>query len=336
MRSGIRLSRLFYALPSIAAAYLAVLPRPLSAEPAPIGGGESVAQALCRLITTSAESQHIPVEFLTRLIWQESSFRASVTSPAGAQGIAQFMPGTAQERHLDDPFDPEQAVPASAALLSELSARFGNLGLAAAAYNAGPNRVANWIAGHSGLPLETQDYVDRITGRSAEEWAEDARDPGRSNALSTPRKAGSQSCLELASTLRTEVRHAASSALAEAPFAPWGVQLAGNFSKRLALASFSRARASYAGVLGDVRPMIIGTRLRTRGTHARSTGSGFRPRVGGRRTIFAVGSMRFTAPASLCEVQREGPSAQNDSTNRDVMRRIDRRSAARSRRARRD
>ena len=266
MRSGIRLSRLFYALPSIAAAYLAVLPRPLSAEPAPIGGGESVAQALCRLITTSAESQHIPVEFLTRLIWQESSFRASVTSPAGAQGIAQFMPGTAQERHLDDPFDPEQAVPASAALLSELSARFGNLGLAAAAYNAGPNRVANWIAGHSGLPLETQDYVDRITGRSAEEWAEDARDPGRSNAEHAA-KTGSQSCLELASTLRTEVRHG-ELALAEAPFAPWGVQLAGNFSKRLALASFSRARASYAGVLGDVRPMIIGTRLRTRGTRA--------------------------------------------------------------------
>ncbi len=266
MRLGVRLSRFCSALLSIVAAVLAVLPRPLSAEPALIGGSESVAQALCRLITTSAESQHIPVEFLTRLIWQESSFRAGVTSPAGAQGIAQFMPGTAQERHLDDPFDPEQAVPASAALLSELSARFGNLGLAAAAYNAGPNRVANWMAGHSGLPFETQDYVDRITGRSAEEWAEDARNPGRPNAEHTA-KTGSQSCLELASTLRTEVRHGVF-ALAEAPFAPWGVQLAGNFSKRLALASFSRAKASYAAILGDVRPMIIGTRLRTRGTRA--------------------------------------------------------------------
>lgn len=266
MRSGVRLFRLCHALASIAAALLAVPPLPLSAEPAPIGGGESVAQALCRLITSSAESQHIPVEFLTRLIWQESSFRAGVTSPAGAQGIAQFMPGTAQERHLDDPFDPEQAVPASAALLSELSARFGNLGLAAAAYNAGPNRVANWIAGHSGLPLETQDYVDRITGRSADEWAEDVRNPGRANAEHAA-KTGSQSCLQLASTLRTEVPHGGIGSV-EAPFAPWGVQLAGNFSKRLALASFSRAKASYAGVLGDVRPMIIGTRLRTRGTRA--------------------------------------------------------------------
>jgi SPOR domain len=51
----------------------------------------------------------------------------------------------------------------------------------------------------------------------------------------------------------------------EAPFAPWGVQLAGNFSKALALASFARARQSYARVLPDVRPMVIGTRLRSRG-----------------------------------------------------------------------
>jgi hypothetical protein len=52
----------------------------------------------------------------------------------------------------------------------------------------------------------------------------------------------------------------------EAPFAPWGVQLAGNFSKNQALASFSRARQSYAALLGETRPMVIGTRLRSRGT----------------------------------------------------------------------
>ena len=113
------------------------------------GGGETVQQALCRLITRAAEDQHLPVPFLTRLIWQESSFRADVTSPAGAQGVAQFMPGTAAERGLDDPFDPEKAVPASAALLAELSGRFGNLGLAAAAYNAGPGRE---VARRAGLP----------------------------------------------------------------------------------------------------------------------------------------------------------------------------------------
>jgi soluble lytic murein transglycosylase-like protein len=94
----------------------------------------------------------------------------------GAQGIAQFMPGTAQERGLADPFDPEQAIPAAASLLRDLSQRFGNLGLAAAAYNGGPNRVSAWLAGNGSLPAETQDYVrkdyrplSRGLGRSGEE-----------------------------------------------------------------------------------------------------------------------------------------------------------------------
>ena len=234
---------------------------PLRAAPTPVGG-ETVAQALCRVITGAAEAQRIPVAFLTRLIWQESAFRAEATSPAGAQGIAQFMPGTAAERGLDDPFDPEKAVPASAALLSELSARFGNLGLAAAAYNAGPRRVADWLAGRGGLPFETRDYVERITGRTAEDWAADAKAHQTREPAVEP-----QNCLQLAATLRTAPRRAGTR-VAEAPFAPWGVQLAGNFSKSLALASFARARSSLAAVIGDVRPMVIGTRLRTRGTRA--------------------------------------------------------------------
>ncbi len=234
---------------------------PLAAAPVPTGG-ESVAQALCRVITTAANGQHIPVAFLTRLIWQESAFRSEAMSPAGAQGIAQFMPGTAAERGLDDPFDPEKAVPASAALLAELSARFGNLGLAAAAYNAGPRRVGDWLAGRGGLPFETRDYVERITGRSAEDWAADAKAHATHEPAVEP-----QDCLQLAATLRTAPRRAGLR-VAEAPFAPWGVQLAGNFSKSLALATFARARASYAAIIGDVRPMVIGTRLRTRGTRA--------------------------------------------------------------------
>ena len=52
----------------------------------------------------------------------------------------------------------------------------------------------------------------------------------------------------------------------EAPLAPWGVQVAGNFSKERALASFARARRQYAAVLGELRPMVIGTRLLSRGT----------------------------------------------------------------------
>ena len=252
---------------ALAASLLLTPTPPLHAAPTP-AGGETVAQAMCRLITTAADGRHLPVAFLTRLIWQESAFRADANSPAGAQGIAQFMPGTAAERGLDDPFDPEQAVPASAALLSDLSARFGNLGLAAAAYNAGPRRVADWIAGRGGLPTETRDYVERITGRSAEDWAADAKAPGDKAPAAHDLAVDPQSCLQLSATLRTAPRRGGTVAAVEAPFAPWGVQLAGNFSKRLALASFARARSSLAGIIGEVRPMVIGTRLRTRGSRA--------------------------------------------------------------------
>ena len=60
---------------------------------------------------------------------------------ASTQAVARFMPGTASERRLLDPFDPVQALPKSAEFLNELRGQFGNLGLAAAAYNAGPRRV---------------------------------------------------------------------------------------------------------------------------------------------------------------------------------------------------
>ena len=221
-------------------------------------GGESLDQALCRIIEASAARRGLPVDFLTRLIWRESSFRSHVISPAGAQGIAQFMPGTAAERGLLDPFDPEQAIPEAASLLADLQRQFGNLGLAAAAYNGGPGRVANWLAGKGGLPAETQDYVLAITRSPPEDWK-----PGvASNGQRLP--ADPQTCLETAALLRGPNRGGSD----EAPLAPWGVQLAGNFSKARALASYARARQAYASVLGDVRPMIIGTRLRSRGTRA--------------------------------------------------------------------
>jgi hypothetical protein len=234
--------------------------RAAGAEPSAAAGGETMEQALCRLIDGAATRQNIPVGFLTALIWQESSFRPNVVSPAGAQGIAQFMPGTARERGLNDPFDPEQAVPASAAFLAELRDRFGNLGLAAAAYNGGPSRVAAWLAGTGGLPFETRDYVLTITGREADEWAADLK-----KTVKSPPPTGGPSCAERVAQLRASSN---TRIAAEAPFAPWGVQIAGNFSKARALASFGRARATYAAIFGDGQPMVIGTRLRARGTRA--------------------------------------------------------------------
>ncbi|MGU3664389.1 lytic transglycosylase domain-containing protein [Methylobacterium sp. A49B] len=255
--------------------------RPAAAVPSE-GATETVEQALCRLIDESAKARSLPVPFLTRLIWRESSFRVGVVSPAGAQGVAQFMPGTARERGLLDPFDPEQAIPHAAHLLADLKRQFGNLGLAAAAYNGGAARVSKWLSGDGGLPAETRAYVAAITGVPAEDWR---TGPGKAIeypegvAPAKPEKDAKeakeakpeapQTCLQVTASLRIPARgDRFALGLNEGPAAPWGIQLAGNFSKALALQSFNRARSSYAGVIGEVRPMIIGTRLRNRGTRA--------------------------------------------------------------------
>src|SRR5687767_15365267 len=108
------------------------------AEDAP---ASTASDSICLMIESAAQANGLPLEFFARVIWQESRFRADVVGPVTrsgerAQGIAQFMPRTAAERGLLDPFDPVQALPKSAEFLSELRAEFGNLGLAAAAYNA--------------------------------------------------------------------------------------------------------------------------------------------------------------------------------------------------------
>jgi hypothetical protein len=138
---------------------------------------------ICEVVEEVAGEHAIPAPLFARLIWQESGFRNEVVSRAGAQGIAQFMPGTAAERGLEDPFDPLQALPASAGFLRELTKRFGNFGLAAAAYNGGPERVKKWLSGRARLPKETRDYVLRITGRDAEYWAKAQRARPRADVL---------------------------------------------------------------------------------------------------------------------------------------------------------
>lgn len=227
-------------------------------ENAATGKIESIEISVCRLIESSARTQSLPIGFLTRLIWQESSFRPNTISPAGAQGIAQFMPKTADERGLANPFDPEEAIPKSAELLADLKQRFGNLGLAAAAYNAGAPRVANWLAGHGNLPAETRDYVLTITRHRAEDWTGAAA----VETITDSAIFSKQSCLQATADIRrSEPRSVAASVL----FAPWGVQLAGSFSKAAALAAYARARSSYFTIIGKIEPMVIGGRVPSRG-----------------------------------------------------------------------
>jgi Transglycosylase SLT domain len=127
-------------------------------------------EEICQTLSQAAQSNELPVPFFIRLLFQESRFSPSAVSVAGAQGIAQFMPETSASEGLDNPFDPLQAIPASARLLRKLIAQFGNLGLAAAAYNAGPKRIQDWLEKKGDLPEETQGYVKTVTGRPAETW----------------------------------------------------------------------------------------------------------------------------------------------------------------------
>ena len=248
----------------LAAVFLSVL---LTGGPASVAGeggapsdGESLVSSICRLVDSSARAQGLPVSFLTRLIWQESNFQPNVSSPAGALGIAQFMPGTAGARGLADPFDPESAIPKAASLLAELRQQFGNLGLAAAAYNAGPGRVAKWLAAGGDLPIETQDYVAIVTRHNIDEWA-----AGVGAKLDEEKVFPDSSCVQnIAAVRRSEPLLFAHSAF----WAPWGVQISGSFNKEAALRAYQRARGAYAAILGGVEPMIIGGLLRSRGFRA--------------------------------------------------------------------
>jgi len=125
---------------------------------------------LCNTLFTSAQDNDLPVPFFANLLWQESRLRVDDVSKKGAQGIAQFMPKTAVETGLANPFDPMQAIPASARFLQRLRLQFGNLGFVAAAYNAGAHRVIEWLERRASLPRETRDYVVRVTGLSVETW----------------------------------------------------------------------------------------------------------------------------------------------------------------------
>ena len=213
----------------IALAALALL---LGARGASADAGPETDNALatlCGIVESSAKTEGLPVDFFTKLIWRESSFRPTAVSPAGAQGVAQFMPGTASERGLVDPFDPASAIPASAKFLGELKRRFGNLGLAAAAYNAGETAVGNWLAGKGSLPFETEDYVLAITGRAADEWRSEkppvsapagAASPGSPPAAATSLATASPAMAPAASASPAPTSPAAASPSTVPPAAP--------------------------------------------------------------------------------------------------------------------
>jgi Transglycosylase SLT domain/SPOR domain len=208
---------------------------------------------ICELISAEAKANFIPADFFARLIWKESRFDHLAVSPAGAEGIAQFMPATAKIMNLADPFNIDQAIPASARHLADLKKNLGNFGLAAAAYNAGEGRVWRWLSSGGFLPLETEDYVLDITGQPADDFA------ARGSEIS-PRPLDSkmnfdEACRKLPVIAFNTV------AMASVNRKPWGIQVAGNFRRSAAIKQFERTRRQFASVLKDHDPVV--SRVRT-------------------------------------------------------------------------
>ena len=217
------------------------------------------AAEVCSLLNLHAAGNSLPVDFLTRLIWKESIFDAQAVSPVGAEGIAQFMPGTAKLRGLKNSFDHREALAAAADYLAFLTEKFGNLGLAAAAYNFGEDGTGAWLENRRTLPAETEDYVLAITGHAAAEWRApkttlDIPGPWRQRQFCGKlRQAGAQGMLP------------PSPATPRSPAKPWGVVIAGGFSEARTLASFARVKSRYAALLNDELPMVVRTRNLSRG-----------------------------------------------------------------------
>ena len=165
-------------------------------------------------------------------------------------------------RGLTNAFEPLLALRESASYLRELRTTFrGNLGLAAAAYNAGPGAVEAWLARRSVLPAETQAYVMIVTGYAAEAWA--AKSPPQLEASAAPPSTPERGarCAEIAKSMIERTRQSAD-LTANPAWGPWGLQLAGNWTEAGVLAAYERLRRKYVAVLGDRLPLVLNGRRR--------------------------------------------------------------------------
>ena len=207
---------------------------------------------VCTAIGEYASRYQLPEGFFARLIWQESRFDPAAISPAGAQGIAQFMPGTARLRALQDPFDPAEALAKSAEYLRFLEQKFGNLGLAAAAYNGGENRITRFVAG-GGVAGETRAYVSIITGRPIDSWLGEETPPADYSL--SPDRPFQDACVEMAKAVPMPTFGPKTGA-----WQPWGVLLGQNFSPDIARNAFTRTQSGFPDLMEDKDLLLISVR----------------------------------------------------------------------------
>jgi hypothetical protein len=168
------------------------------------------------------------------------------------------MPQTADYRGLADPFDPIASLKNAASYLGDLRKQFGNLGLAAAGYNAGPGRVREWLDGKRALPSETRNYVAVITGWTADEWASPS--PPQVAQMTIPQ---GQPCTQLANIVLAPPKEAGRIAA----YVPrWGAQLTANWSEAAAWATYRSLQKRFTALIGDREPMVLRGRFPGMGT----------------------------------------------------------------------
>ncbi|MEW6732482.1 MAG: lytic transglycosylase domain-containing protein [Acidobacteriota bacterium] len=98
-------------------------------------------EQLAEKIVTISRKYYVDPQLITEIMRCETNFRPNLTSPKGAAGLMQFMPGTARRFGITNPYDPDQAIAGACLYLRFLMSRFGRLDLALAGYNAGENAV---------------------------------------------------------------------------------------------------------------------------------------------------------------------------------------------------
>lgn len=216
---------------------------------------------VCRIISAASEKARIDPHFMARLLWQESLFDAAAISPAGAHGIAQFMPATAKRRGLKDPFNPAMAIFASARYLADMSKWYGNPGLAAAGYNAGESRVSDFIEDGRRLPPETRNYVQVITGLPGETWRDSP--PEAHDFTLAPDLDFHAACLKLGAG--RSIRRF------RKPEPPWGVIIAAGRRQPTVEGFASRVRSEHPGLLSKSRIAYVNAVVPGFGTKPRVT-----------------------------------------------------------------
>jgi Transglycosylase SLT domain len=200
----------------------------------PFDPHQPTAADVCRTLEEAAAENALPVEFFARVIWQESAFQCPRREPKGCLGQIEAL------RH-------------SAGYLRELRDRFGNLGLAAAAYNAGPGRVSAWLTSHRSLPGETRNYVAIITGWTADEWASES--PPQTADTTIPQGVP---CTRLANLILAPKEEAKRIAT----YIPrWGIWLAAHLVENKAWAMYRERLKRFASLIGDREPMVLQRQL---------------------------------------------------------------------------